>query len=284
MIDYVVEEAAYGFGGRNAVSTVYLQRGGDREAFVQRVFQICDVPRLAAGKRVLLKPNIVSQEPYPTTTHPSTLEACIGLLKDEAREIVVADGPAFDARDHQCIIEEHPLRRCCDRLGVTMIDLLSAGERLVRTRSLELEVSRMAFEFDLIISLPVLKSHGICDLTGALKNMLGFLSVMEKRKLHRGHDVHLIIPELNEVVRPDLHIMDAMYTMVITNEARHGGKPQTLGYMLAGMDPLSLDAIGFELLSEVEPRLKGKQLNDIAHLRHTAELGLWDAEYNLVEW
>jgi uncharacterized protein (DUF362 family) len=149
---------------------------------------------------------------------------------------------------------------------------------------MELEVSAMASQYDFIVSLPVLKSHSICGLTGALKNQLGFLSVAEKSRLHAGNDVHRIIAELNQVIVPDLFIVDAVQTMITTNEARHGGKPASLGYMIAGTDPLSLDVSGFELLAQAEPKLKNRSFSDIRHLKHMSELNGWDGRYDVVEW
>ena len=266
------------------MGTVYLRQGEDREAFVRMVFQEFDIQGKAEGKTILVKPNMVSREPYPTTTHPATLEACLQLLQGSSRKIIVADGPAWDAGDSEEVIATHPLKRSCDKFGIALTDLLSNGAKKVRTRSFELEVSLMAFECDIIISLPVLKSHSICGLTGALKNQLGFLSVAEKRRLHLGGDVHRVIAELNEVVKPSLHIVDGVQTLIDTNEIRHGGKPKPLGYMLAGDDPLSLDALGLELLAKVEPRLGRKCLNDILHLKYAAELAVGDQEYKAVEW
>ncbi len=266
------------------MSTICLQRGADRETFVKKAFEQFDIQGKAEGKKVLVKPNIVSHEPYPTTTHPAVLEACLELLLGSVDSILVADGPAFDARDHKYIIEEHPLQKSCQKFGIEMIDLLSRGTRRLGTRTMELEVSVLASECDFIISLPVLKSHGICGMTGALKNVLGFLSPDEKRHLHYGGDVHRIIVELNEVIVPDMHIMDAVYTMVNTNEVRHGGKPRELGYMLAGTDPVSLDVRGLELLGEVEPKLKGKHIDDILHLRHAVQMTGWDGGYEVIKW
>jgi uncharacterized protein (DUF362 family) len=265
------------------MSVVYLRRGEDREAFIRMVFQRLELQRKVIGKQILIKPNIVSSEPYPTTTHPATLEACLRLLLGVAKKIVVADGPAWDAGNSKSIIEGHPLRQSCNELGVTITDLLIRGTRDVKTQSLELEVSQMAFEYDFIISLPVLKSHGICGLTGALKNQLGFLSVAEKRRLHWGRDVHKTIAELNEVVKPSLYIVDAVQTLINTNEVRHGGQPKILGYMLAGTDPVSLDALGLKLLKEVEPKLRGKHFDDILHLRYAVDLGIGEPRYEIVK-
>jgi uncharacterized protein (DUF362 family) len=266
------------------VGTVYLHRGEDREAFVKRVFETFDVQTRVAGKHVLLKPNIVSQEPYPTTTHPATLEACLALLQRSASKITVADGPAWDAGDPECIIEEHPLKKSCERFGVPLVDALANGARKVRTRGLELEVSALALDCDFIISLPVLKSHGICGLTGALKNLLGLLSPTDKRRLHTRLDVDRVIAELNEVVKPSLHIVDAVQTLATTNELRHGGRKAKLGYMLAGTDPVGLDTLGLGLMAKVDPGLKRRGKEGVPHLQHAAELGVGEPDYEVVEF
>jgi len=264
------------------VSIVYQARSGDRGAFIRKVFEELQVQSKVTGKNVLLKPNIVSPEPYPTTTHPETVETCLQLLLDVARKVTVADGPAWDAGDSQAVIDGHPLKQSCDRYGVTLADLLSKGARKVKTRSYELEVSAMASEYDFILSLPVLKSHGM-GLTGALKNQLGFLHAEDKIRSHRVRDMNLVVAELNEVVRPHLYIVDAVQTLIGTNEVRHGGQPRDLGYMLAGTDPVSLDVAGLELLKEVEPKLEGKRFEDILHVNHAARLGIGEPGYEIIE-
>lgn len=263
---------------------VYLHQNEDRGGFVRRAFQQFDILKRAVGKYVLLKPNIVSSEPYPTTTHPATVEACLKLLQGVARKVIVADGLAWDAGDTKYIIEEHDLSKSCEKFGVPLMDLFVQGTKKVRTRSFELEISLMAFECDLIISLPVLKVHGICDITGASKNQVGFLSTADKKRLHWSLDVHKVIAELNEVIKPDLHIVDGVQTLVNTNEVRHGGKLRAMGYMLAGNDPVSLDALGLELLAKVEPRLRSKRLDDVLHLRCSVDLGIGSPGYEIVEW
>jgi uncharacterized protein (DUF362 family) len=78
--------------------------------------------------------------------------------------------------------------------------------------------------------------------------------------------------------------VDGVQTLINTNELRHGGKPRTMGYMLAGGDSVSLDALGLELLGKFEPRLRLKRINDVLHLRYAIELGVGDQGYEIVEW
>ena len=64
---------------------------------------------------------------------------------------------------------------------------------------------------------------------------------------------------------------------------RHGGRPVTLGYLLVGTDPVSLDVFGLELLKEVEPRLEKKRYRDIHHLRQAVELGIGEPHYETID-
>ncbi|MDI6806638.1 MAG: DUF362 domain-containing protein [Candidatus Aenigmarchaeota archaeon] len=255
-----------------SLTYVYLQKTKDRKRFVEKFLER-KVEKFAKAERVLVKPNIVSYESYPTTTHPATLEACLEFLSYFGKEILVADGPAVDAGDSNKIIESHPLKSICNLYGVEFLDLSDKEMKRVKTQNFELELSTIPFNYDFIISLPVLKSHGVCGLTGALKNQYGFLSPKDKVVLH-GKNIHLAIAELNQVIKPNLYIVDAVQTLINTNERRHGGEPKELGYMLGGEDPVSLDVAGFGLLKQVEPKFEGKSYEDILHLKYAIDLGV----------
>lgn len=260
-------------------SVVWLQETHRREYFIQRVLE--NEVGEPNGKTILIKPNIVCHEDYPTTTHEATLRSVLQYFLRYGKNILVGDGPAFDAGDSKDIIQGHALKTVCDELGVDLVDLSSCEFTTVRTGRYDLELSSIPFEFDFVISLPVLKSHFVCDFTGALKNQFGFLSPKHKRDAHFRKDVHRVIAELNTIIKPHFYIVDAIETLTGAQEIRHGGKRRALGYMLASRDPLSLDIVGLELLKKVEPRLQTKSYVDIAHLKHAADLGIGQTSYNI---
>jgi uncharacterized protein (DUF362 family) len=260
-------------------SVVWLQETRNRAYFIQHVLENeFGEPKV---KRTLVKPNIVSSEGYPTTTHRATVRSVLQYFLPHAKEILVADSPAFDAGDSNEIIQSHAVKAVCNELGVDLADLSSGEFTTMRAGGYDLELSCMPFEFDFLISLPVLKSHFVCGFTGALKNQFGFLSAEQKRDAHFRKDVHRVIAGLNTVIRPDFHILDAIETLVDAQERRHGGKPRTLGYMLASRDPLSLDIVALELLKKVEPRLETKAYRDIAHLKHASDLNIGEIRYEI---
>ncbi|MFX0093201.1 MAG: DUF362 domain-containing protein, partial [Candidatus Hodarchaeota archaeon] len=195
-------------------SPIFFRETKDRQGFTNQILK--KFKNEFESKTVLVKPNIVSHEPYPTTTHPDLLRTVIAYLKNLNCTILVGDGPAIDAGKSETIIKSHPLSSICSEFEIDLLNLHKIGFSKTKTSSLALRISKIVSECDYIISLPVLKAHKICGLTGALKNQLGFLSVTEKRRLHLVRDVHAVIVELNEIVKPNLYLVDAVQTLIRT--------------------------------------------------------------------
>jgi uncharacterized protein (DUF362 family) len=107
-------------------------------------------------------------------------------------------------------------------------------------------IAREAF----VISIPVLKDHSLTKTTIALKNMFGLApgrhygGSWNKSKLHT--------PSLDDSIvdvctykRPDLAVVDAS---VALTGGHLSGKKKALNLILAGFDPVAVDAVGSELL------------------------------------
>ncbi len=240
------------------MSTVYFSQNANREQFVDQILEIFR-DSLKKTKKVFLKPNIVSYEPYPTTTHPEVLEAVLKRLGD--REIVVGDAPAIDAGRSSRILKRSPLSEVCSRYGVKLVNLYSEKMKtVISPRGYKIRVSVLPLDCDFVISLPVLKVHGMVGLSGALKNQFGYLSRRDRLLMHcKVKDINKGIAEVNAAVPTNLFIVDAIETMIRAQECRHGGCPTQLNTMIAGTDPVSLDLFGLQLLEKLEPEIKHKK-------------------------
>ncbi len=262
------------------MNVVYVKETRNRADFV---FKILDIywGEISKVRTIFVKPNIVSYEGYPTTTHPEVLDALLSRLV--GKEVVVGDGPAFDAGNSRKIVENHPLKKVCNRFSVPLLDLNSGEMTGVRSpRGYSFKISKAPFNFEYFISLPVLKVHKVCSVTGALKNQFGLLSKWDRIKMHiRIKNIDKGIAELNSIIKPDLIIMDAVETLVNAQETRHGGRKVKLGYMLAGKDPVAIDIAGLQLLSRVEPKLHGKKPGDIRHINYAIQIGVGSREFTL---
>jgi uncharacterized protein (DUF362 family) len=263
-------------------SRIYLCRTEDRPAFVRKVFEVFEDE--IRGRKILLKPNIVSHEPYPTTTHPEVLGTLLDLLQGE--DVTCGDASAAELFRPGQVLKNHELSALCRTRGYRMLNLYDHPmAKQESPRGFTIKFSTVPRDYDYVISLPVLKSHINVRMTGALKNHFGYLARSERTRLHmrRGETLEQAIAELHVMCPAHLFIVDAVTTLTRANEMRHGGKPVPLGYMLAGKDPVALDAFGLTLLYKTDPRLKGLAPPDIPHLRLAQEFGVGRFEYEIEE-
>jgi uncharacterized protein (DUF362 family) len=260
-------------------SPVFLKETDDRAGFsasIMKRFQ-----EEWSGRKVFVKPNIVSFERYPTTTHPDVLRQVLKSLLSRGCEAIVCDGPASDAGNSARIIENHSLQEVCGEFDIELCNLHEEPFRKVMTRTgHKLRVSSVPFTYEYMISLPVLKYHPLTTITGALKNHFGFLQRRERMLMHsRLRNIHHSIAELHNVFKANLIIMDGCRTLRTANELRHGGKVLKLGYMFAGQDPVALDVAGLALLRNVVPELENVRYQDIEHITQAIRLGIGSPDY-----
>jgi uncharacterized protein (DUF362 family) len=245
--------------------------------------------KIASASSIFVKPNLVSKEPYPTTTDPRLLDTVLEYLSDYP--LTVGDGPAFDApfnaffdRKTRGVTKHHPLKIVCDEHGVDFVNLNKGSFAKRRSgRGFGVSLSTVPASFDLKISLPVLKTHFICTLTGAVKNQFGLVKPAERVRLHAsGVNLHKSIAEAAVLEPFDIFIVDAVETLVNAQELRHGGRKAHLGYVLAGTDPVAIDCAGLELLRTVERKLAGKTIDNIPYLAFAESYGLGERRYECV--
>jgi uncharacterized protein (DUF362 family) len=261
------------------MSVVYYRETSNRPDFVLKTLEIFK-ERLENAKRVFIKPNIVSSEPYPTTTHPEVLDALLSELASP--EILVGDGPAVDAGRSNKVLSDTPLREICRNHNVSLLNLYSEPMKSLKSeRGYSIKVSTVPLSCDFVISVPVLKVHNSCGLSGALKNQFGYLSRLDRVLMHTGlKNIQKGIAEVNVMVPTNLFIVDAVQTMIKAQECRHGGCPAQLRAMIAGTDPVSLDCFGLELLQKVEPKLIEKKPS-MRYIDYASEYGVGKRDYEV---
>ena len=97
-------------------------------------------------------------------------------------------------------------------------------------------------EADRFINIPVAKQHSESRLTMCLKNMMGAIGGWRGR-IHVG--LHQNIADMNLILRPDLHVLDA--TRILLRNGPKGGDVKDVevkNLLFAGVDPVALDSLG----------------------------------------
>ena len=261
------------------MSLVYYRETCNRGDFVLKTLEMFK-EQLETAKRIFIKPNIVSSEPYPTTTHPEVLDALLSKLA--SHETLVGDGPAVDAGRSDKVLRDTPLREVCENHNVSLVNLYSGPMKSIKSeRGYSIKVSTVPLSCDFVISVPVLKVHNSCGLSGALKNQFGYLSRLDRVLMHtRLKSIQKGIAEVNVAVPTNLFIVDAVQTMIKAQECRHGGCPAELGAMIAGTDPVSLDCFGLDLMQKVEPELVEKKSN-MRYIDYASDYGVGKKDYEI---
>jgi hypothetical protein len=109
---------------------------------------------------------------------------------------------------------------------------------------MSIKVCKQATELGYLINVPVLKAHCQTDFTCALKNLKGIIPDLEKRRFH-ALDLHQPIAYLNKIVRTDLVIVDGIIGDLTHEE---GGNPVQMNRIIAGVDPVLVDAYAATLI------------------------------------
>ena len=269
--------------------TIYFAKSEKRREFA---FKILELFQDQIKGKVFIKPNLVSYEEYPTTTHPETLETVIVWLQDHGHEVLCGDGHAVDVSADS--VQNSTMRRICEKHGIEFLNLHKQPMKTFRSpRGFKIKMSAVPFQAESIISLPNLKSHRHMELrmTGALKMVVGYFTKFERIKMH----MMIIknrwkqIAEANwflmkqEGAPSHLTIMDAVQPLITANELRHGGKPINAGFLFASNCPTVLDIHGFNFLKQYEPRYADKTLDYVPYIKYALEYELGGPEYELKE-
>ena len=228
-----------------------------------------------AGKRVVLKPNLVEyHRDKVINTHPHVVAAAIELCRREgAAEVIVAEGPGH-WRNVEYLVSTSGLGDVLRHYAVPFIDLNHdepvKTPNLGRLTGLEyLYLSRTVATADVLISLPKLKTHHWAGATLSLKNLFGTLPGIcygwPKNELHwRGIDNSIVDIALTRT--PDLAIVDGIVAM--EGDGPLNGTPKSLGALVMGCDPLAVDATCCRLM-QLNPERIGYLV-----LGHGKKLGL----------
>ena len=209
---------------RPAMSPVFLSAVTDYAADLADVIGrgLRELGVNVAGKRVLLKPNLVEYEPGTAiNTHPSVIVgAAIAMRRAGAAEVVVGEGPGHQ-RDIEYLLTPTGL---ADHLREQRIRFVDLNLDDVGWRDLASNFSgigRMALpasvlKADLVVSMPKLKTHHWAGMTCAMKNLFGVVPGAvygwPKNLLHV-HGIDGPIVDLVATVRPGLTIVDGIVGM-----------------------------------------------------------------------
>jgi uncharacterized protein (DUF362 family) len=208
--------------------------------------------RLPQNGLIILKPNLTNASPPPVTTSVQAAEAVYRYCRARTKaEILVGEGTGSGrTQDVYAALGYTDLAK---REGLALVDFNEAETVVLENpdalQLTQFHLPRIALEA-FIISIPVLKDHSFTKTTIAMKNMFGlapgkhYACTWNKAKLH-SPSVDDSVVDVCLYKKPDLSVVDASVALTGGHLA---GKKKSVNLILAGFDPVAVDAVGSQLL------------------------------------
>jgi len=236
------------------------------------------------GSMVLIKPNVATpaKPASGTVTDARVIEAVTRLVSEKnPRSVVIGEGSSVgydfpDRLDSMHCMEVAGVLEVAKRCGVKVIDLNRDERVQVKVPDAfvmdTFAIAKTAWEADVVLSLPVIKTHVRTGITCGLKNMKGVLPGEEKKRTHRcGLDRGIV--DLNRAKRPTITIVDGIIGSQGTNSEEADRVP--LNLILAGNDAVAVDSVC--------ATVAGFDAREILHVQLAAEAKLGIADLDLIE-
>jgi uncharacterized protein (DUF362 family) len=201
------------------------------------------------GRTVLLKPNLVEFEPGTSiNTHPLLVHAAYeGFLALGASRVVIAEGPGH-RRNTLDLADAAGYFTTVPRFEDVFVDLnVDDVARLRPARQVsgmkKWYLPHTALGADLLVSMPKMKTHHWVGATLSMKNLFGVIPGgvygWPKNALHWA-GIDECIADLHALFPRQFAIVDGIVGMEGNGPIQ--GVPKPLGVLVAGSDPVAVDA------------------------------------------
>ncbi len=231
---------------------------------------------LPSHARVFVKPNIVywtREVTFPkwgVITTSRVVEDMVKILKDRGVEdITIGEGiVTMKPKDTQTpahAFEALGYNVLKQRYGVKVINAFKRPfEKVDLGDGAELNFNTDILHSDLVVDLPVLKTHNQTLVSLGMKNLKGIIDIESRKKCHSSDPVknlHYMIAKLPEKLPPIFVLLDGIYT----NERgpSFDGRMRYSRLLVASSDVLSADMVGAKVL--------GYDAREVPYLVHAAQ-------------
>lgn len=258
--------------GKTIVSIVKVD---DVSTAVEKAIELTGGLDINAGDVVVIKPNAKNPAPpgYGIITDPRVVEAVINLsFQRGAKKVKIAEGAAYPSGAYNTFaaFEAIGITEIAKRWNVELVDLNSYDSIDIDvTGGLVLDwvrVGKSVIEADVVINVPVLKTHKATLISACVKNIgVGCATREEKKRLHRlGIDEGLV--DVYSVVPTTYHLVDGIVALEGDGPNLPPGKSRPLGLLIAGKDGVAVDTVCTKIM--------GFDPADVKHLQLAKQQGL----------
>lgn len=269
------------------VAEVFLIKTPDRDVGVRNLLTRISLNDYS-GKKVALKANFNSADPFPASTHLDTLKVLVeSFRKSKVGDLVLAERSGMG--NTRTVLQRMGVFDLSEKLGFKVVVLDEEGKDGWAKMDGDgthwpngFHISKVFLEADKVVQTCCLKTHRFGGhFTLSLKNSVGLVAKKVPGELHDYmRDLHgspyqrLMVAEINKFYDVDLVVMDAIKAFV--NEGPERGDVVTPNILLASIDRVAIDAVGIAILrsyGSTKNVMKGR-IFELDQIRRAAEFGI----------
>ncbi len=212
---------------------------------------------------VMIKPDWSTEQSYQSgsVTHPELLKALIKkVLNCGTRQVFVGDASMVGLKTTEKAINDSGI----NELGLKRVKTVDfkKSEYIEVGISNALRFRRLSFpkeymQSQVIINVPVMKTHNLLPVALGLKNLKSILKDEDRRRiLSFGLEEGLV--DVNRIALADLTIIDGIIGM--DGDGPFNGTPADAKVLIGSTDPLAAEAVAIEIMGFGEMRMRYLEL------------------------
>ena len=234
---------------------------------------------ISPGKRVLLKPNLLSAKPPERgiTTHPAVVSALVDIVRKYGAVPAIGDSSGAAYKGVERVWKNTGMLDVARSKDVELVNFETSGITLKEAFGFRFPISSAVFDFDVIVDIPRFKSHSFASFTGAVKNMYGVIPGLGKTEGHKRFplpdEFGRMLAALYSVVKPHLVVMDAV--MVMEGNGPASGELRHYGKLFVSTDGVAVDTVALTVA--------GYKKSRVPTYKWTKLFGLGETELDRIE-
>jgi len=203
------------------------------------------------GKTILIKPNVVAGRKNPTTANPEVVRALVKILYEEgASEVFVGDMSALLRLPTKKNMGKTGIKQASEEAGAKVLYFedydwftvdLPKGKYINKVN-----VSEWIFRTDIIINLPVIKTHRSANYSICLKNFVGATHFRQRPYFVDSRHWEEVVSEINLAYSPDLNIVDG--TKIMVEGGPWKGQEKHTNLIISSGDRVAADVVGLGII------------------------------------
>jgi len=229
------------------------------------------------GQKVLIKPNVNSDDPAPGTTHPEALAEVVRLTKAKGAYVVVGDRSnpnwkTIPAMKKTGMYDAAEAAGADEIIGFEDEEWVRVTPERAESWPKGFRIPKRLSEFDHIISVPVLHTHSITGYSLGIKNLVGLIHPTDRFLFHASPNRDKMIAEISLAIKSALTIIEGTKAFIAGGPS-HGTMKETKVY-LASKDLLAADAVGVTVLKKEGTNFSFDNLWESGIIKNFSELNL----------